>query len=70
MQFKQALTKIACVKHGDRQGRHYYTTLLICFSYIVVATLAVAMSHGGRHVSRRSPCLIASHVVYSIFAKL
>ena len=50
MQFKQALTKIACVKHGDRQGRHYYTTLLICFSYIVVATLAVAMSHGGRHV--------------------
>ena len=29
-------------KHGDRQGRHYYTTLWP-FSGRVVATLAVAM---------------------------
>ena len=28
-------------KHGDREGRHYYAFCL--FSYIVVATLAVAM---------------------------
>jgi hypothetical protein len=30
-------------KHGDRKGRHYYTTLLARFTCIVVTTLAVAM---------------------------
>ncbi|HEU0002027.1 MAG TPA: hypothetical protein VFQ36_14090 [Ktedonobacteraceae bacterium] len=31
--------------HGDRKGRHYYTTTFAHFPCIVVATLAVAMLH-------------------------
>jgi len=30
-------------EHGDRKGRHYYTTFAARFPCIVVATLAVAM---------------------------
>ena len=29
--------------HGDRKGRHYYTTYMTDISCMVVATLAVAM---------------------------
>ena len=37
--------------HGDRQGRHYYTTAPegASFVCIVVATLAVAMDYTSRH---------------------
>ena len=39
------LVQSQSLKHGDREGRHYYTTAsqATALVYIVVATLAVAM---------------------------
>jgi len=48
--------------HGDRKGRHYYTTIFACLTCIVVATLAVAM----HYVAVAMPWLLAIDTSYDL----
>jgi len=42
----QAKGTCLVTRHGERKGRHYYMTFLCTgITYIVVATLALAMLH-------------------------